>query len=297
MGRVDGKVAFITGGARGQGRAHAVTFAREGADVVVTDLCEQIEWVEYPMATEEDLQETVRQVEALGRRAIGIKADSRDPEAMQAAVGRTIEELGHIDILAVNHGIAPLGGWEESTLTEWRDVIDTMLMGVWYSTRPVIPHMIEQGGGAIVMTSSVAGMGALYAYTSYTAAKHGVIGIMRSLSAELGAHNIRVNAVCPSTTLSPMVDNDAGWLTWTGGKSNKMEDAVWPAKTMGLLPVPWMEPEAISDAVLFLSCDESKYITGVALPVDMGALNQPNGVPPIAWERIGQLEYELEHKP
>jgi SDR family mycofactocin-dependent oxidoreductase len=298
MGRVDGKVALVTGGARGQGRSHAVTLAREGARLVVTDICEQIATVQFPMGTQADLDETVRLVEEFDQPCIGIKADARSAEQMQAVADRVRDEFGRIDILAVNHGITHASGWENTTADEWRDELDTNLLGVWNTVRPVIPSMIEQRAGSIVFTASVNALAPLHNLTSYTAAKHGVIGLMRGLSADLGQYWIRVNAVCPGVVDTPMNNNDWAVAIVTGGREGATwADTFFAFESLSLLPAPVMPPEAISNAVLFLASDESKWITGVALPVDMGQLNQPPGIPLIAARRIAELEHALAERP
>jgi SDR family mycofactocin-dependent oxidoreductase len=291
MGRVEEKVALITGGARGQGRSHAVTLAREGASIVISDICEQIPSVPVPMSTPDDLQETVRLVEEQDQRCIAIQADARSAEQMQRVVDRTIEEFGRIDIVAANHGICHLSGWEDTTEQEWRDSFETNVLGIWNAVRPAIPHMIQQGGGSIIMTSSVAGFRPLYAATAYTAGKHAVIGLMRSLAAELGRHWIRVNAVCPGNTFTPMNDNPVVWGLMAGGKQNATEaDGRCPMESMNVLPTPWAQPDAISEAVLYLASDAAKHVTGVMLPVDSGMGLQPPGLPLKAATRLAELE-------
>jgi NAD(P)-dependent dehydrogenase (short-subunit alcohol dehydrogenase family) len=242
------------------------------------------------MSTQADLDETVRQVEAQDQRCLGIKADARDAEAMQNVIDRTIEEFGRIDIVAANHGIAHMPGWEDTSEQEWRDSFETNLLGAWNAVRPAIPHMIKQGGGSIILTSSVAGFRAVYRGTAYTAVKHGVIGLMRSLSVELGQYWIRVNAVCPGQTFTPMNDNPVVWGVFSGKENATAEDARWPSETLNLLPVPWAQPEAISNAVLYLASDEAKHVTGVMLPVDSGMSLQPAGIPLIATTRLAELE-------
>jgi SDR family mycofactocin-dependent oxidoreductase len=295
MGRVDGKVVLITGAARGQGRSHAVTLAAEGASIIAIDICDQIASVPYAMATQADLDETVRLVEALDRRCLGIKADCRSSEQMKSVVDAAIAEFGRIDILSVNHGIFSINPWDEVTGEEWDDTIATDLTGVWRATRPVIPHMIEQGAGAIVFTSSGAGLSSVRRMGPYLAAKHGVIGLMRWLAAELAPHWIRVNAICPGNVATPMVHNPQVLSVFSGGKADAtVDDAAFAAQAMSLLPIPWLQPEDISRALLFLACDEARYITSFAMPVDAGYLIQPPGIPPIAIERITELRAAQE---
>jgi (+)-trans-carveol dehydrogenase len=290
MGRLDGKIALITGAARGQGRSHAVHLAREGADIVAIDICAQVETVPYPMSTPEDLAQTVSEVEALDRRCLPIEADARDPRQMEEMTATAVAEHGRIDILVVNHGIVSQGGWDLMSADDWRVMIDINLNSIWFATRPVIPQMIEQGGGAIVMTSSTAGLRAVHTIINYNAAKFGVIGMMKTLAADLGQHSIRVNAVCPTNVDTPMLMNEQMLTKWTGKPNATKDDFRFPASAMNLMPVPWVEPEDISKAVLFLVSPEARYVTGVAFPVDAGLLVQPPGMPPQAIERIAELE-------
>jgi len=291
--RVDGKVALVTGAARGQGRSHAIVLAREGAQVIAVDICQQIPSVRYPMSVPADLEETKRLVEQQGQRCLAIEADVRSAHQMEKAIADGIDEFGKIDILVINHGIAHMASWADTTEELWRDAIDTMLSGVWYSVRPAIPHMIENGGGSIIMISSTAGLKPVATATAYIAAKHGVLGLMRSLSAQLGEHWIRVNAVLPGNVLSPMVDNDYVLGHFAGGRpSAEIADAEFPAQTMNILPIPWVQPQDISNAVLFLASEEARYVTGIAMPVDAGMLNQPPGIPLIATEKIADLEQQ-----
>jgi len=297
MGRVEGKVALVTGAARGMGRAHAAAFAREGATVIATDICEQIPSVAIPMATPADLEETVRLVEVQNQECMAVEADARDADQMQEVVDSALQRFGKIDIVVANHGIVHTSNWETLTNEEWRDQLDTNLVGVWNVIRPVIPGMIESGGGSIIITASVQGLIPLHGLTAYVAAKHGVIGLMRGLSADLGQHWIRVNAVCPAAVDTPINDNEVLIGLVSGGKENATyEDTFFPFQAMNLLPSALMPAEAVSDAVLFLACQESKYITGVALPVDAGHFNQPRGVPLIASQKIAELEHALAER-
>ncbi len=274
MGKLDGKVALITGGARGQGRAHAVAMAGEGADVVLCDLAAQLPTVPYPMATPADLAETARMVEDLDRRCVAIQADVRSGEQMRAAAERAERELGRIDILVANAGIESYGrAWELSD-DQWGEMIDVCLTGVWQSCKAVIPHMIAGGrGGAIVITSSVAGRKGLANDAHYSAAKHGVVGLMRTLAIELAPYGIRVNSLHPSSVNTPIIRNQATYTLFTGGRPDATEADALPAfRALNLLPIPWMEPEDIARAALWLVSDEARYVTGVTLPVDAGLL-------------------------
>nr|PZN60900.1 MAG: SDR family mycofactocin-dependent oxidoreductase [Sphaerobacter thermophilus] len=274
MGKLDGKVAVITGGARGQGRAHALTLAREGADIVVCDIAAQIDTVPYPMATPADLEETVRLVEDLDRRCVAVQADVRDGAQMQAVAERAMSEFGRIDILLANAGIfsfAGGGGSWEMTDEQWRDMIDVNLTGVWQSCKAVIPHMIAGGrGGSIVITSSTAGLHGFANFAHYVSAKHGVVGLMRTLAIELAPHNIRVNTVHPTSVRTPMVMNEATRRLFGGGQDISQEQFFEIMQSMNALPVGAVEPEDISNAILWLVSDDARYVTGVTLPVDAG---------------------------
>jgi SDR family mycofactocin-dependent oxidoreductase len=272
VGKLDGKVAFITGGARGQGRSHAVTFAREGADIAVLDLCDQIGSVEYAMARPEDLAETVRQVEALGRRVVGIQGDVRDYDTVVGVVERAVSELGSLDIVIANAGIMPTTGEPSTHLAAWDDAIGTMLTGVYYTLKASMAPMIEAGnGGAMVITSSTAGLSGI-AYDvdllnpgemGYGAAKHGVVGLMRNFARALGPHRIRVNTVHPMGVRTPMLSNEFF------AKIVESAPPGWVANAFGL---DLVEPEDISNALLWLCSDDARYVTGVTLPIDAGQL-------------------------
>lgn len=275
-GRVQDKVALVTGGARGQGRSHAVRLAEEGADVLVTDICAQIATVEYPMPTEEDLAETVRQVEALGRRAVSVVADVRDYDAMERAVGDAVTRLGRLDIIAANAGIGAYGRTIEFSHDQWQDMIDVNLTGVWHTIKAAAPHILRGGrGGSIVITSSCGGVSGIENMGHYVAAKHGVVGLMRTLAIELAQDRVRVNAVCPSLVETDQTQNDSTYRLFRPDLPNPtQEDALEAFRTLPLLPIDWIEPRDISNAVLFLASDEARYITGTCLPVDAGALTK-----------------------
>lgn len=274
-GRVEGKVAFITGAARGQGRSHAVQLAQEGADIIAIDICKQLEGVDFPMSTPEDLAETVALVEKQGRRIIAAQADVRDYDALKAVVDDGVAQLGRLDIVVGNAGIGSTGArMHQITEQIWQDTIDVNLTGVWHSVKAAIPHIIEGGrGGAIVLTSSVGGLKAHPHIGHYIAAKHGVVGLMRTLGVELGKYNIRVNTVHPSQVNTPMAMNDWTYRMFRPDLENPTQDDFAPvSQQMHILPVPWVEPEDISNAVLFLVSDEGRYVTGATLPVDAGAM-------------------------
>jgi SDR family mycofactocin-dependent oxidoreductase len=270
-GKLEGKVAFITGAARGQGRSHAIRLAQEGADIIAVDICAQIGSVAYPMATPEDLAETVKEVEALDRRIVARQADVRDEAGLKAAFDTGVAELGPVDIVLANAGIAPMTLGEEPH-EAWRDVIDVNLTGVFNTVEIAIPSMIERGaGGAIVLTSSTAGIngigGSSRGGLGYTASKHGVVGLMRSYANYLAPHRIRVNSVHPTGVNTPMVVNDImqEWLANDPSVGEAMANA---------LPVDMVEPVDISNAILWLVSDDARYVTGVTLPVDAGFTNK-----------------------
>lgn len=269
-GKLEGKVAFITGAARGQGRSHAVRLAQEGADVIAIDICRQIDTVPYPMATPEDLSQTVKEVEALDRRIVAREADVRDEAGLRAAFDAGVAELGPVDIVLANAGIAPMSLHE--THGAWQDVIDVNLTGVFNTVETAIPSMIERGrGGAIVLTSSTAGINSIGGPSrgglGYTAAKHGVVGLMRSYANNLAPHSIRVNTVHPTGVNTPMVVNEAmqEFLAQDPSLSNAMANA---------LPVDMVEPVDISNAILWLVSDDARYVTGTTVPVDAGFTNK-----------------------
>ncbi|MBO0729694.1 MAG: mycofactocin-coupled SDR family oxidoreductase [Acidimicrobiaceae bacterium] len=270
MGKLDGKVAFITGAARGQGRSHAVRLAQEGADVIGVDLCAQIATVPYPMATPEDLEQTVKEVEAEGRRIFAAQADVRDPAALRQAFEQGTTQIGPVDIVLANAGIGPSS--PEPTDDDWHDVIAVNLTGVYNTVRVAIPSMIERGqGGAIVLTSSTGGLIGVASNASgmlgYTAAKHGVIGLMRSWANYLAPHNIRVNSVAPTGVRTPMTVNDhlAKLFERDPGVAQGMQNA---------LPVDMVEAIDISNAIVYLVSDDGRYVTGTTLAVDAGMLNR-----------------------
>jgi SDR family mycofactocin-dependent oxidoreductase len=271
MALVEGKVAFITGVARGQGRAHAVRLAEEGADIVGVDICSDIGSVPYPLATEEELEETVELIEKTGRRAVVRKADVRSFAELRESVAAGIAELGHIDIVVANAGIATMGVnlSEEEVAEAWDNVIAVNLTGVWNTVRACVGPMIERNqGGSIILTSSTAGLKGLsspgsYGNEGYGASKHGVVGLMRQFAVELSKFNIRVNSVHPTGVDTMMVRNPA-MEKFLG----EFPDAL--SSITNLLPVELLQPRDVSDTVLFLASDLSRYTTGVTLPVDAG---------------------------
>ena len=274
MGLVEGKVALVTGAGRGQGRSHALRLAAEGADVIAVDIAaNSVNTISYALASEEDLDSTVKEVRALGRRAVKAVADVRSLSELQQAADTGVSELGKIDIVCANAGI---GSWAvawEMTEQQWKDMLDINLTGVFNTVRATLPSMVERReGGSVVLTSSTAGLRAYANTAHYTAAKHGVIGLMKVLAQEAGPHRIRVNAVCPTTVRTPLVINDATFELFAPHLEHPTEDDVRePFESLNILPgVAWVEPSDVSDAVLFLCSDAAKFITGVALPIDAG---------------------------
>ncbi|RRQ28148.1 NAD(P)-dependent oxidoreductase [Rhodococcus sp. Eu-32] len=274
MGKLDGKVAFITGAARGQGRSHAVRLAQEGADIIAIDLCEQVGTVGFPLATEEDLAQTVKEVEALDRRIVATKADVRDTAALKKAVDDGVAELGRLDIVLANAGIASFAPVDELTDEMWDDMIDINLTGVFKTVRAALPHLKAGGrGGAIVLTSSTAGIKGLGNLAHYVAAKHGVVGLVKTFANEFAPYNIRVNSVHPTSVNTDMIHNEQTYKTFLPDNPNPQKDHAAEAfKTLNALPIEWVEPVDISNAIAFLVSDEGRYITGVQLPVDAGSV-------------------------
>jgi len=274
-GRVEGKVAFITGAARGQGRSHAIRLAEEGADIIAIDICAPVDSVHYSLATPDDLAQTVKEVEARDRRIVAIQADVRDYDALKAAVDDGVAQLGRLDIVSANAGIlAAHGRAHEVDELTWRDTIDVNLTGVWHTTKAAIPHLIEGGrGGAIIITSSAAGLKAIQNNAHYTAAKHGVVGLMRTLAIELAPHMIRVNSLHPTAVNTDMVRNDALYKLFRPDLEHPTLDDIAELFLQGnALPIKLLEPVDVSNALLFLASDEAQYVTGVTFPVDAGQI-------------------------
>lgn len=274
-GRVEGKVAFITGAAHGQGRSHAVRLAEEGADIIAIDVCKPIvENSPIPPATPAELAETVDLVKARGRRIFTAEVDVRDFDGLKAAVDAGVEELGRLDIIVANAGIGNGGDTlDQCSEHDWQEMIDINLSGVWKTVKAGVPHLISGGrGGSIILTSSVGGLKAYPHCGNYVAAKHGVVGIMRSFAVELGHQNIRVNTVHPTHVSTGMIMNEGTWKMFRPDLENPGPDDMAPICQMfHTLPVPWVDAIDISNAVLFLASDEARYITGVTLPVDAGS--------------------------
>ncbi|MCQ2000948.1 mycofactocin-coupled SDR family oxidoreductase [Arthrobacter zhaoxinii] len=266
MGRVQGKVALVTGAARGQGRSHAIRLAQEGADIIAVDLCDSVRGVRYPAATEEDLAQTAKEVEALDRRVVAVKADVRDRGALQSAIDAGAAELGRLDIVVANAGIMIMRPWDQTTQDIWDDTVGINLTGVWNTVQLAAPHLVEAGGGSIILTSSAAGLKGLPFLAPYVAAKHGVVGLMRAFATELAEHHIRVNSIHPTGVMTPMISGEdmQSFPVWLE------EHARLGGMSTNLLDVQAVQPADISNAVLFLASDEARYVTSLAMTVDAG---------------------------
>jgi (+)-trans-carveol dehydrogenase len=281
-GRVKGRVAFITGAARGQGRSHAIRLAQEGADIIAVDLVRQVGSVPYSLSTPDDLAQTVKEVEALDRRIVVAEADVRDYGALKQALDHGVAELGRLDIVSANAGIFSFGRAEELPEQTWQDMIDINLTGVWHAAKAAIPHLRAGGrGGSIILTSSTSGLIAVENVAHYVAAKHGVVGLMRALALELAPDMIRVNSVHPTSVDTVMVQNAAGYALFAPdlAEKDRTRERLAPRfQALNALPIPWVEPVDISNAVLWLASDEARYVTGVTLPVDAGCVigSRPN---------------------
>jgi (+)-trans-carveol dehydrogenase len=279
VNRFTDKVAFISGAARGQGRAHAVRFAQEGADIIAVDACADHAGVGYPQATEDELAETVRLVEAEGRRIVSGKADVREQEQLDAVVADGVEQLGRLDVVLANAGVFTMADhtWEQSE-DEWNATIDIDLSGVWRTCKAAIPKMIEAGnGGSITITASSNGYRAEQNHGAYNAAKLGVVGLMRSLAGELGQFDIRCNTVHPTNVRTTMMYNDMIMPLFKPGQSTATltpDEYFQDLEFMHLLPFNAMEPEVISDLMLFLASEEARYITATEIPIDGGYIRK-----------------------
>ena len=283
MGRVQDKVVFITGAGVGQGRSHAVTLASEGADIVAVDVCRQVsDKVRYAYANEADLEETRKLVENTGRRCLTVVADVRDGAAMKDAAAQAVREFDRIDAVCANAGVCTFH--KEGSLSITDDVydliVDTNLKGVWNTIQATAPHLMDAGGGSIVITSSAAGIRGQVPYAHYVAAKHGVVGLMKAFANELAPHGIRVNTIHPTGVMTAMSSAPDAWEAapewplFIQGASNVLRDLDAP-KDQPYAPLGALAPEEVSKTVLFLVSDDARYITGVQLPVDAGNLNKP----------------------
>ncbi|MER5754545.1 mycofactocin-coupled SDR family oxidoreductase [Streptomyces sp. NPDC002088] len=270
MGRVDGKIALITGAARGQGRSHAVRLAEEGADVVVTDVCHDIsDALPYPLATKEELEETAELVRATGRRCVAVEADVRFFAEIRSAVDAATSEFGRLDVVVANAGVMSSGRAWELSEEAWDVVVDVNLKGAWNTVRAAAPGMIDAGdGGSIIITSSAAGIRGHVPYAHYVASKHGVVGLMKALSNELAPHRIRVNTVHPTGV------SDTGITVGEPVEELAAREPLFALAAMNPL-APYVEPRDVSNAVLFLASDEARYVTGLQFTVDAGSTNKP----------------------
>jgi len=276
MGMLEGRTAFITGAARGQGRAHALRMAREGASIVAVDIADDIKEVQYSLGTQEDLAETVRAVEAAGGRAVAVKADVRSQAQLDEAVATGVERFGGIDICIANAGVVAHGNFWTLTEQEWGEVLDVDLTGVWRTVKAVAPHMIGRRSGSIVITVSINGLEPAAGIAHYTAAKHGALGLMRAIALELAPYGVRCNAICPAATDTGMLNNQFMFDQFagkSGGTRADLDSAV--PHYHALAPASVIQPEAIANAALWLVSDMADRVTGVHLPVDAGHLLLP----------------------
>jgi (+)-trans-carveol dehydrogenase len=274
MPALAGKVALITGAARGQGRSHAVRLAAEGADIIAIDICAQIESVPYPLARPADLEQTAAEVRALGGRIVTAHADVRSQAELRAAVDAAVGQLGRLDIVCANAGIHSSAPAHELPEQAWQDLIDVNLTGVWLTCKVAVPHIIAGGrGGVVIVTASVAGHKPYATISHYVAAKHGLIGLTKTLAQELAPRGIRVNAISPTQVDTDMIQNDMIYRLFVpDAERPTREQFAEASQATNLLPVPWVEPGDVSDAVAFLAGDGARFITGVSLPVDAGVL-------------------------
>lgn len=272
-GRLAGRVALITGAARGIGRAQAVRFAQEGADIVALDVCGPVDTVMIPLTTPDDLDTTASLVGKAGGRVHTEIVDVRDLAGMQAATDRGAERFGGLDVVCATAGITSRGAALELDENAWCTMLDVNLTGVWHTCRAGAPHLIARGAGAMVLTSSIAGLRGLVGVAHYTAAKHGVVGLMRSLANELAPHNVRVNCVNPTNVDTPMIQNDVVSSAFRPdlGRAPTRAEFADAARSMNMLAVPWIDAVDVANAALFLASDEARYITAITLPVDAGA--------------------------
>jgi SDR family mycofactocin-dependent oxidoreductase len=266
MGRVQGKVALITGAGRGQGRSHAIRLAEEGADIIAIDACVDYDTMNYAMATTDDLAQTAKAVEALDRRIVTRQVDTRDLGGLTCAVEEGVAEFGKLDIVCANAGICSIQNWDEVTPQLWQDTLDVLLTGTWHTCRATIPHLVANGGGSIIITGSTAAVKGQPFLTPYVAAKHGVVGLMQSLANELSLQNVRVNCVHPTGVNTPLVEGFGGLVSLL--ERNPHQAPCF----LNALPIEVMEPIDVSNAILYLASDEARYVTGTQLVVDAGNL-------------------------
>lgn len=267
----EGQVVLITGGARGQGRSHALAFAREGADIAFCDIAHSLDLIEYPLASEDDLAETVELVEALDRRCIGVQADVRDRDALEALAARTVSELGRIDVLCANAAITAFGNVNDSSHEIWDEIIGVNLTGVWNSVKAVLPQMLEQEYGRIIATSSSVARHPVPGLSPYTIAKTGVISLIKGLSLEYYNSGITANAVAPSMVGTEMTFNDLMCRVFLPDVENPTrEELIASWAELYKYGEPYLEPEQISDGILFLASEAAKKISGICLDIQAG---------------------------
>jgi len=277
-GTLEGRVAFVTGAARGQGRAHAVRLAREGADVIVSDICAPAsDTIPYPGTTPEELAETVRQVEAEGRKVLAREVDIRDDAALRQLVADGVEQFGRLDVLVANAGVLSWGRLWELTDEQWNTVIDTNLTGTWRTLRAVVPAMIEAGnGGSIIVVSSAAGVKATPGNSHYAASKHGLTALTNSLAMEAGQYGIRVNSIHPYSVATPMTENDAMMEVFAAHPSYLNAFAAMPYLPVGQSATgkrsDFMSVEEVADVVAWLAGDNSATLSGSQISVDRGVM-------------------------
>jgi SDR family mycofactocin-dependent oxidoreductase len=272
MGRLDGEVAFITGAARGQGRCHAVRLAEEGADIIAVDICKQVETVPYSMATPDDLAETVRLVEALGRRIVAAEVDVRDLAGLTRVVDDAVGQLGRLDIVLANAGISAPAPTLEMDEEAWQTMIDVNLTGAWKTVRASVPHIIRGGrGGSVVITSSLAAIYSNPNTAHYAASKAGLVMLAKVMAKELAPQNIRVNTIHPTTVATDMILNEPTYRLFRPDLDNPTRaDFERAALTLNKLPIPAIEAIDITNAVLYLVSDDGRYVTGTTHVVDAG---------------------------
>jgi SDR family mycofactocin-dependent oxidoreductase len=271
MGRFDGRVVLITGAARAQGRSHAVTLARQGADVAICDIAAPMEWAPYEPATPEDLEETARLVRAEGRRVHSAQLDVADSSQVDDFVASTIAELGQIDGLCANAAIYSLNAIVDMDDVQWQRTIDVNLTGVFNSIRAVLPHMIERKTGRIVAISSVGGRAGFTNAAHYVTTKWGVIGLVKCAAAEAAPHGITANAICPTSVNTPMILNERNYRQLVPELEHPtLEDALPALEAINPMPGPWVDVEDVSNALAFLLSDEARFISGETLGVAAG---------------------------
>jgi SDR family mycofactocin-dependent oxidoreductase len=274
MNRLESKVAFVTGAARGQGRSHCVRMAQEGADIIAVDVCASLPGVPYPASTLADLDETARQVESLGRRIVHAQADVRDDRALAEVLATGVAELGRLDVVCAQAGLSHLPSpMHELSNDVWRDMVDITLTGTWNTAKVAVPHLLAGGrGGVIIVTSSAASLRGVANVGHYVSAKHGLVGLVRTMAAELGPHHVRVVNLAPTNVGTDMLLNQDTYNLFRPdlAPNATYDDFTEAAKTMHMLPIPYIDSVDVSNAVVFLASDEARYITGISLPIDAG---------------------------